>query len=72
MLTKSLIKDPLGMRWYGGAVFYAITMYVLGFVGLFATNWLVNAVATLALAHGMVIAAYLRYTLQAFSPPRRL
>ena len=59
MLTKSLIKDPLGMRWYGGAVLYAITMYALGFVGLFATSWLFNAVATLTLAHGMVIAAYL-------------
>ena len=59
MLAKSLTKDPLGMRWYGLAVVYAVTLYVLGFVGLFASNWLVNAIATLALAHGMVIAAYL-------------
>ena len=59
MLAKSLIKDPIGMRWYGGAAAYAVTMYVAGFVGLFAPNWVVNAVATLALAHGMVIAAYL-------------
>lgn len=59
MLTKSLTKDPLGMRWYGAAVLYAVSMYLVGFAGLFATSWLVNAVATLALAHGMVIAAYL-------------
>ena len=59
MLTKSLIKDPLGIRWYGGVVLYAVTMCGLGFAGLFAANWAVNATATLALAHGMIIAAYL-------------
>jgi fatty acid desaturase len=31
----------------------------LGFAGLFAASWAVNALATLLLAHGMVIAAYL-------------
>ena len=59
MLTKSLIKDPLGIRWYGGAVLYAVTMYGLGFAGLFASSLAVNVLATLALAHGMIIAAYL-------------
>ena len=59
MLTKSFIKDPLGLRWYGAAVLYAAAMYALGFAGLFATSWTINAVATLALAHGMIIAAYL-------------
>ena len=59
MLAKSLTKDPLGMRWYGLAVVYAIGLYILGFAGLFASSWILNAIATLALAHGMVIAAYL-------------
>lgn len=59
MLTKSIIKDPHGLRYYGVAVLYAISMWSAGFAGLFASQWIVNAVATLALAHGMVIAAYL-------------
>ncbi len=59
MLTKSLMKDPLGMRYYGAAIFYAVTAYGVGFAGLFASHWGVNALATMLLAHGMVIAAYL-------------
>lgn len=59
MLTKSLMKDPLGTRFYGAAVVYAIAACTLGFAGLFASHWVVNAGATLLLAHGMVIAAYL-------------
>ena len=59
MLTKSLVKDPLGLPYYGAAVAYAVAAWVLGFVGLFATSWVVNGLATVLLAHGMVIAAYL-------------
>jgi len=59
MLTKSLLKDPLGLPYYGAAVAYAVVAYALGFAGLFAANWLVNALATALLAHAMVIAAYL-------------
>jgi fatty acid desaturase len=59
MLTKSTIKDPSGLRYYGAAVTYAVAMWVVGFTGLFSSNWAVNALATLALAHGMVVAAYL-------------
>ena len=59
MLTKSLVKDPLGLPYYGVAVAYAVGAWALGFAGLFAESWLVNALATLLLAHGMVIAAYL-------------
>ena len=33
MLTKSLIKDSLGLRYYGATVLYAMVAYVLGFVG---------------------------------------
>ncbi len=59
MLTKSLMKDPPGIRYYGAAVLYAVAAYALGFAGLFAAHWAVNAGATILLAHGMVIAAYL-------------
>jgi omega-6 fatty acid desaturase (delta-12 desaturase) len=59
MLTKSFIKDPLGLRYYGAAVAYAATAYMAGFAGLFAASGLVNAAATLLLAHGMIIAAYM-------------
>ena len=59
MLTKSLVKDPLGLPYYGAAVAYAVGACMLGFAGLFAGSWLVNALATVVLAHGMVIAAYL-------------
>ena len=59
MLTKSLIKDSLGMRYYGVTVVYAVTAYALGFAGLFSGSWAVNALATLLLAHGMIIAAYM-------------
>ena len=59
MLTKSLLKDPLGLPYYGAAVTYTVAACTLGLVGLFAANWTVNALATVLLAHGMVIAAYL-------------
>ncbi len=59
MLTKSLIKDPLGLRYYGVAVIYAVAAYILGFIGLFSASWGVNAGATLLLAHGMIISAYM-------------
>ena len=35
------------------------TAYVAGFAGLFAASGVVNATATLLLAHGMIIAAYM-------------
>ena len=59
MLAKRLIKDPLGLPYYGAAIAYALAAWVLGVVGLFASSWAVNALATVLLAHGMVIAAYL-------------
>lgn len=59
MLTKSLLKDPLGLPYYGAAVAYAVAAWALGFAGLFASGWGVNVLATVLLAHGMVIAAYL-------------
>ena len=59
MLTKSLLKDSLGFRYYGATVLYAVTAYVVGFAGLFSPSWAVNAIATLLLAHGMIISAYM-------------
>jgi fatty acid desaturase len=58
-MSTGLIKDPDGLRYYGGASAYAVLAYVLGFAGLFHSQILVNVVATLLLAHGMTIAAYL-------------
>jgi fatty acid desaturase len=53
------MKDPIGLPWYGATVLYAVGAYGLGFAGLFAANWAINIVATLLLAHGMIIAAYM-------------
>ncbi len=57
-LTDKL-NEAEGLRWHGGAVLYALLAYVLGWSGLFSPNWLVNILATLLLAHGMTIAAYM-------------
>jgi len=58
MITR-LFHEPQGVLYHGGAVAYALLAYVLGLAGLFAANWAVNIAATLLLAHGMVIAAYM-------------
>lgn len=55
----TLLKEPAGLRFHGGAVVYAIALYIIGFIGLFSTSWTINAVAVLLLAHGMTIAAYM-------------
>ncbi len=52
--TSPAFKNPEGLLRHGGAVAYAI-----GIAGLFHESWLVNALATLLLAHGMTIAAYM-------------
>ena len=58
-MKTAILREPEGLRWYGGAVLYAVGAYILGFAGLFSGSWLVNAGGTLLLAHGMIIAAYL-------------
>ena len=58
MMTARL-KEPEGLRWYGSAVAYAVIGYALGLAGLFSAVWWVNVLATLLLAHAMIIAAYL-------------
>lgn len=58
-MVAAVLKEPAGLRWYGAAVSYVVAGYVLGFAGLFSSAWWVNALATLLLAHAMIIAAYL-------------
>jgi len=53
------LKEPLGLRYNGAALLYVFAGYVLGFAGLFGSSWIMNALATLLLAHAMTIAAYL-------------
>ena len=53
------LKNPHGLLYHGGALAYALLAYAFGFAGLFSDAWLVNAGATLLLAHGMTIAAYM-------------
>ena len=52
-------KRPKGLRLHGLAVGYAVAAYAAGFSGLWSNSWVVNAIAVLLLAHGMVIAAYM-------------
>lgn len=54
-----LIKEREGWLYYGVAVSYAVLGYGSGIAGLFSSVLLVNAAATLLLAHSMTIAAYL-------------
>ena len=48
-----------GFKYQGGALAYAVVMYAAGWYGLFNEHIVVNVAAALALAHGMIIAAYL-------------
>ena len=61
-MTRSIaarLKHEEGFRYHGGALLYALLAYGLGIAGLFHGNVVVNALATLLLAHGMTIAAYM-------------
>ena len=58
-MATAILKEPQGLRYNGIALLYVVSAYVMGFAGLFSPYWAVNLVATLLLAHGMVIAAYL-------------
>lgn len=59
MVDNQLLHEREGLRYHGGAVAYAVLMYGFGWLGLFQDSWVLNIVATIALAHGMVIAAYM-------------
>jgi omega-6 fatty acid desaturase (delta-12 desaturase) len=57
--TAPAFRYPEGARYHGAALAYAILAYGIGIAGLFQESWLTNALATLLLAHGMTIAAYM-------------
>ena len=57
--VKDRLADADGFRYYGGAVLYSVALYVSGWVGLFQDSWAINFMATLFLAHSMIIAAYM-------------
>jgi len=57
--SSSLLKQPDGLNWHGGAVLYSVAAYGAGIAGLFHSNWLINIAATILLAHAMTIAAYM-------------
>lgn len=56
---NTLLQEPSGLRYHGGALLYALGGYCLGWFGLFQDSLVVNLLATLVLAHAMTIAAYM-------------
>ena len=58
-MSTAILKEPAGLTYNGAAVIYAVAGYICGFAGLFHEAWTVNMLATVLLAHAMVIAAYL-------------
>jgi len=59
IVFDSIFKEPEGLRYYGGAVTYAVIAYGIGLAGLVHPNWYVSLAAILLLAHAMTISAYL-------------
>lgn len=55
----SAFREPRGVVYHGAAVAYSLLAWLCGFAGLFHPNLAINAAATLLLAHGMIIAAYM-------------
>jgi acyl-lipid omega-6 desaturase (Delta-12 desaturase) len=59
MTALALFREPRGIAYHGAAVAYSLAAWLLGLAGLFHPALAVNAVATLLLAHGMTVAAYM-------------
>lgn len=60
MAARQIFKSPEGLWFHGGAVIYALTAYAGGLWFLvFGASLASKLLATIAVAHGMVIAAYL-------------
>lgn len=56
----AILKQPEGLWYHGGAVIYTFSVYLAGLWGLvFSTTIPGRVLAVLAVAHGMIIAAYL-------------
>jgi omega-6 fatty acid desaturase (delta-12 desaturase) len=58
-MITSLFKTKRGFVLHGLALGYALLTYVAGLAGLFSSDWRINAIATLVLAHGMIISGYM-------------
>jgi fatty acid desaturase len=58
-MAISILKEPMGLRYNGVALLYAVLACLAGFAGLFHPSWAIKMPAVLLLAHGMIIAAYL-------------
>ena len=58
-MAIAILKESQGLRFNGVALLYSFSAYGLGFAGLFHPYWPINLIATMLLAHGMIIAAYL-------------
>ncbi|SVB80592.1 uncharacterized protein METZ01_LOCUS233446, partial [marine metagenome] len=58
-MMEKIFKEPEGIFYNGGAILYAITAYGIGFLGLFNSSIIINALAALILGHAMIVAAYL-------------
>ena len=59
MASTRLFHEPQGIIYHSMALAYAVAGYIGGFYLLFMDHWGLNALGTLALAHGMTIGAYL-------------
>ena len=58
-MISDRLKEPAALVYNGGAVAYASAVYLLSFAALFHELIWVNLLAVVALAHAMVIAAYM-------------
>ena len=45
-VMEKLFKEPEGIIYNGGAIFYAITGYIVGFFGLFSVNIFINILSS--------------------------
>ena len=59
MSVLTLLKDPAGLKYNALATAYIAATYLFGWYGLFSDHLNLNILATIALAHSMIIAAYL-------------
>jgi omega-6 fatty acid desaturase (delta-12 desaturase) len=59
MSMLTLLKDPAGLKYNALAIAYITGTYLFGWYGLFSDQLSLNIVATMALTHSMIIAAYL-------------
>jgi len=58
-LWRDLFMDHEGAMYHSAALIYALTIYVVGLIGIFNDAIVINLIAMVMLAHGMIIAAYM-------------